>query len=546
MKVHVYGAGTFTRKYLKFVQERFEVQGIFDKDVSKAGSSIGGVRIITPDASNVNEYPVLILINDVKSAYDTLIKCGCKQKMYVFRSFSGGFGFYYPNRQKGTVNETLQEGIWFRNLNDSFMNVVSENTGMPFKDGERRYFEIASPRDFDATGGPCACLRNLWLANEQFRLINNFVVLCPSVVKKPMGMPENIISPQSIHTDDSVKNKLKFDDDVDLHEALWLQLTINCLVDFLQEATERFDFKQDDVFLLQDPYILEAFLLLFPDFPNVFAAYHVQGTVASELGKQYPTLAQTLNRMQENHLTKVKQWIFPSKGAADGFIDTATPAMRAAAKNCIFNVAYNGYEKKHDICPDANFVRDLEKLVNYDLLFSSATFLYRNKGVDRIPEVLHYFKEITGLRIHWILVGDGEMADEVEANIHKYLKEDEYTWYRKRFDNQDNIFEMFKKSDFYIMMHHVSVFDLSTLQAMAYGCVPVLSDVGGNRELCGFGNGFLIKPEETGLSLRQSADELLQRIENLEALKLKNQQIVSDKYDNKSFLKGYRDVICGA
>jgi glycosyltransferase involved in cell wall biosynthesis len=163
--------------------------------------------------------------------------------------------------------------------------------------------------------------------------------------------------------------------------------------------------------------------------------------------------------------------------------------------------------------------------------------------VEQIPKVLSGYRQLTGRKIYWILVGSGEMEDEVEKNINLYLHEDEYTWYRKRFDNQDNIFALFKRADFYTMMHKVSVFDLSTLQAMSYGCIPLLSNVGGNKELCGFDNGILVDVENAKTDLSTYFDKNEWDDSALERKKCKNMEIVRERFNNKAFLNGYKEVL---
>ena len=137
------------------------------------------------------------------------------------------------------------------------------------------------------------------------------------------------------------------------------------------------------------------------------------------------------------------------------------------------------------------------------------------------------------------------MEEEVEENINKYLEEGDYVWYKERFENQDNIFELFSFSDFYIMMHKVSVFDLSTLQAMSYGCIPFLSDAGGNKELCGFENGILAKGEKlefdvSGYLRNGEWDRNL-----MEQMKRKNSSIIKEKFTNRLFLQRYQTILEG-
>ena len=547
MKVNIYGAGNYAKYYLPKLIDKFDIVCVFDLAEQKQGTYIHDIQIRKPSQSEVNAYPVMILLHDIQSAFRTLKDLGCTQKIYGFLEYAGGFGFYLCD--KGISLEALiRKGYWFQNLDRDFALVMEQETTAKYISDQIRYFNIASPVDFYAAGGPCACLRNLYIANEEFHLIDNFYTLCPSTAYIPKDAPVNKIKAESLAklkiesvlTLSENENNLRIEDE---KEFLWLNATLQALVGFLKKADAKFCFTEKDVFLLQDPYIVEAFINLFPDFNKVITAYHVQGTLQSELGKRFPALKQTLNRMQENHLNRIKKWIFPSKGAAEGFLNTGTEVMRQNAEKCDFFVAYNGYEMKETIQPDSDFCKQLEQIKDADVIFASATFLYRNKGVERIPKVLAEFKKQTGLKIHWILIGSGEMEEEVEMNIHRYLEDGEYTWYHMRFENQDNVFALFLKADFYIMMHRVSVFDLSTLQAMAYSCVPILSGVGGNKELCGFGNGILIHPEEACIDLTGYMEGNIWHGEYLERQKKLNSKIIRETFNNKAFLEGYKNVL---
>ena len=135
------------------------------------------------------------------------------------------------------------------------------------------------------------------------------------------------------------------------------------------------------------------------------------------------------------------------------------------------------------------------------------------------------------------------MENEVRKNIETYLEPTDYVWYNRRFDNQDNVFALFTYADFYIMMHYISVSDLSTMQAMAYGCVPLLSNVGGNFEFCDFDNGILVDPQTESLNLgKYFTNGQLDR-KYLGEQKQRNQNIIRERFNEKQFLSGYRDFL---
>lgn len=545
MKICIYGAGKLAERYLPIIKNKYEIQYIMDLAKEKHGSRLCGFLIVAPTIETVNKYPVLVLLSDIRSGYGTLKSLLCQQRTYGVMEYAGGIGLYRIDREE-SMKETLEKCFQIQNEQSDFSKIKVGFTKQVYNSEKPRYFDIASPIDFDATGGPCACLRNLYLANEEYNGIENFYTVCPSTAWIPLRAPiiKSLRCNSEINSNFDViraNNAVNpFASCVKTYsiEAVRLYFYIVSLCDFLKKVDAVFQFNKNDIFLLQDPYIVQVFIHMFPDFTRVIAANHTQGTLRSEMGKKAPELGAIFDMMQAEHLRRIKNWIFPSKGAVEGFLATASKEMKQEAKSVHFNIAYNGYERKEQIAPDEKFVKEMDDINFADIVFASATYLYKNKGVERIPEILADFKYQTGLKIKWVLVGSGEMEAEVQVNIQKYLDESDYIWYRRRFENQDNIFELFRRSDFYIMMHRVSVFDLSTLQAMSYGCVPMLSDVGGNKELCAYDNGVLIN--DSKLDLLDFMKGCVWNTEILEDKKKLNKRIVDKKFNNKAFLDGYR------
>lgn len=544
MKAAVYGAGVNAQRFLGELKKRYEIPFLLDRSPEKQGSELEGIPVLAPTEERVNTCPVILSLKDAESGHQTLKELGCKQDIYFIAEFAAGFGVF-PYQYELSLETMHKQGVMFSCSVSDFSQVQLRETRMPYRPGKPRYFNITSSYGFELTGGPSACLRNLWLANEEYQLIDNFYTLCPSTAYIPRGAP--ICDPTGYQFTEAPPALFDFmnrhPDLKGTKETVTLYGNLKSLWNFLEKVDSRFHLQEDDVFLFQDPFFLQVFLCRFPNLKKVATAYHVQGTIASESARRAPELHAVYDAMQEELLERSKHWIFPSKGAADGLLQTGTERMRQAAQSCRFHTAYNGYEINEHLSPDPEFAAQLENLPGADVLLVSATYLYRNKGVERIPKVLAEFKRRTGLSIHWILVGSGEMESEVESNIHQYLQEGEYTWFKRRFKNQDNIFALFSKADFYIMMHYVSVFDLSTLQAMSYGCVPFLSNVGGNLELCGFENGILADMESGEIGLSDFMTDGAWAPKRLVEKKEQNRRLLVERFNNRSFLEGYLNVL---
>lgn len=551
-----FGAGHSAKTYIPLLLEYFEIQYIIDSDSKKTGATLHGIEIVELNRKNINAYPIVITIVNYNSIYKSLRDYGCKQKIFtlLFPTNTCANLFIAPIHGVASFSDAIlslkEQAIRFTPKEYDYLSLEAMETSSAFLNNKQRIFNMASPADFDAPGGPCACLRNLYKANESNPEICNFFTLCPSVVIVPKGYCKDSYRKETAFSfsfmDDFIKNNEK----VDFTIGISIYLRLQAAIDFLCAAHQRFGFTSNDVFLLQDSYLAYVFVNLFPDFKNVIQVCHLQGTLSNEAssGNIYEDVI--YDYIQLDAVKKIHQWVFPSHGALEDFISTATPKIKENMHKCNVSVVYNGYTKKERIHPDSDFVPFLDSLCKYDIVLSSTSYLYRNKGIERVPRVIAYLRDKYKLKVHWVLIGDGDLRYEVETEINANLNPGEYTWYKERFSNQDNVFALFERSDFYIMMHRVSVLDLATLQAMSYHCVPILSNVGGNKELCGYANGLLVDGNDIS-SLENALHKLLLANVNaktldkkqLSKLQKKNSEIVSSYFTDSNFVKGYHDVI---
>lgn len=103
-----------------------------------------------------------------------------------------------------------------------------------------------------------------------------------------------------------------------------------------------------------------------------------------------------------------------------------------------------------------------------------------------------------------------------------------------------DILNIFSKTDFYILAHRFSIFDFSTIEAMHLGNIPVLTEVGGNKEMITEGNGFFIKED-----MRQSAMEFLKWFCSIDVdeYRQRNMEMAYRKFSEEVFLKNYQEII---
>lgn len=104
-------------------------------------------------------------------------------------------------------------------------------------------------------------------------------------------------------------------------------------------------------------------------------------------------------------------------------------------------------------------------------------------------------------KIYWIVVANGELKNDVKnriATINKTLPEHiriDCTIIDYVIDHQ-KIYQLMAESDIYIMLHRISIFDFSTLEAMYMKKPIILSDVVGNDEF-NCDNNILLVSENT-------------------------------------------------
>ncbi len=541
----IYGAGDYANKFLSLIKKVFNVAYIMDRDSAKHGKSIEGVTVVPPTSDRLNKFPVVILLYKAESAYNTIIDCGCNQEIYGVYRFNDNLTIYLY-RENMSVREFIEtsEFIILPEKRISFgPDKVYENK-QKYISSERRVFDIVSSPALNETGGPNAGLTMLRDINEKYGTIKNFYSVCPGGAFVPTGSP--------IH-ECFTKAETEFKEEIweeignyAEHFSIRLLQLLFYMRDtwyFMETANEMFRFCDDDVFIFQDAFAAQVFIKLFPSISNIIIVSHSQGTFGSQQLRVEPELKAVFDKYQLMQLLKVKNWLFPSQGAADGFFNTSTEEMKEAFLKCNIHVVHAGIKKKADLHPDNDFVEEINRFRKADILFATASFLYRHKGVERIPPIIKRFKELTGLNVLWVLVGQGEMEQEVEESINDCLETDDYVWYRKRFDNQDNIFALFEAADFYIMMQRISVWDLSTLQAMSCGCVPFLSNIAGNDEACAYGNGILVNPDEGAIPLDNYLADGTFNMSYLNEQKDKNRDTIKNIFNEKNWIDGYAQKI---
>ncbi len=152
----------------------------------------------------------------------------------------------------------------------------------------------------------------------------------------------------------------------------------------------------------------------------------------------------------------------------------------------------------HALCPgkeavNANFGVDfdLPEAMNAD----RELILYSNRMHEplyRIEDILTQFKAMCeDLDGHLILAGKGSLTAKLKdyTKLHQLTSQVTFTGFVTKNQNQAN----YLKSKFFISIPKSDGTSISLLEAMAYGCIPMLSDIPANREWVEDGkNGIII------------------------------------------------------
>lgn len=301
----------------------------------------------------------------------------------------------------------------------------------------------------------------------------------------------------------------------------------------IAQLDEQYHFDADDVYIVHDMQFAHPFLKRYP-FHKTVMVLHCQGSYYSEwqafTNRSFKPLHWYDTKMLRDIVPRLRYLAFPAKGAEDTFIES-DPELGPIVKNIERKYLYNGVE-----CPEiaegtcAEWIEQLRADPGYR--FTTVAALNAAKAVERIPQYLGALKR-EGIDFKWMLVGQGIKADEVQAEIERNHIEDNTIWIRD-FIAHDEILQLLSITDFYMLFHRRSVFDLSTLEAMHYGAIPILTPVGGNKDVLTDGNGLFVNDFNDVsplVALIHSGD--------LSKLKAKNRFIQRERFNERAFLERY-------
>lgn len=310
---------------------------------------------------------------------------------------------------------------------------------------------------------------------------------------------------------------------------------------WIRETDQRYRFRDEDVFLFQDFESAYAFLSLY-NFKNTSLIYHQQGSLYNEwfsfTGVKFEKYRKYLNKRFSWVVENVGVLGFPSYGAMSCLTESEPDLMECISNKKEVSILYNGFSADDEDLKMSESVKDaIEKVRAFSgMKFATVSALNEAKGVERIPEYLSVVKKQYGDLI-WILIGNGIKSNEVKENIKRFGLQDNVIWIDVAVPH-DDILSVFQSTDFYIMFHRYSIFDYATIEAMAYGNIPILSCVGGNKEVIVNDNGCFV----TDFADVSELHDLLSR-NTVSELKNRNRQLQLERFSEKAFLEYYYKMI---
>lgn len=261
--------------------------------------------------------------------------------------------------------------------------------------------------------------------------------------------------------------------------------------------------------------------------------YHGQGDVVNEITHRGEFITNSIKKMiyeiERIALENAHFVLFPSNGAERHFRDSFEG-----------NIEYNGTDSLYNAIYDFATVETVDEVQRDDtcITFLSVGQMTELKGMDRIPDFICQYAKYTGKKVRWVAVGDGICREEIQRHMGDIVNENDniqFVLLNKKISH-GQIYYLNQISDVYIMLHRVSIFDFSTLEAMYSSRPIILSNIPGNDEY-NIENNIMLFDENTCWK------DVCAYIENKESNGLLNKEIYTRFFSEESFKKRYHSFI---
>jgi glycosyltransferase involved in cell wall biosynthesis len=131
-----------------------------------------------------------------------------------------------------------------------------------------------------------------------------------------------------------------------------------------------------------------------------------------------------------------------------------------------------------------------EKISKDEFLIFSNRMLSENYNIDNVVE---WFSKLENKKYRLVIANNGEMKSSLEALVKKFSIEDRVEFVGFLTNKEQNVY--YEKAKYYISIPSSDSTAVSLLEAMKYGCHPIVSNLSANREwiLDGVNGSYFVK-----------------------------------------------------
>ncbi len=196
----------------------------------------------------------------------------------------------------------------------------------------------------------------------------------------------------------------------------------------------------------------------------------------------------------------------------------------------------------NDISPvkTMTFIFGIDKLPDIDISAKDENLYYSNRILSEnynIDEVIRFFKKISdsNSQARLIISNDGPEREKLKNLAGELKLESKITF--KGFISLEEQVSYYKKAWFYISIPTSDSTSVSLIEAMAYGCIPVVSDIPANKEWVINNENGIIYSSETGI---EDVENILKKKKSIFN---KNRDIIAQKAIFPKSIKEYVETI---
>ncbi len=188
----------------------------------------------------------------------------------------------------------------------------------------------------------------------------------------------------------------------------------------------------------------------------------------------------------------------------------------------------------------STFIFGLDRIPDVLNQDKDKNFYYSNRILSEnynIEDVIRFFSKISNNNkdARLAISNDGPLKAELERLVEKLKIEDKVSF--KGFISLEEQVLLYKKAQFYISVPTSDSTSVSLIEALVYGCIPIVSDIPANREWIIDGrNGIFYKPSLTYKSVNSI-------LNNKEIVFKENRKIVEEKAIFPKSIAEYVDTI---